>query len=169
MAVNHSVTDGSIGIDLQTVGSARNYTLGETHMGDGGSCFIYVRASSALSNGRLCVIEQSYDSSHLPGDAVGALEEKMLAFAQTAFPMSTYGFVARAGNLVHVKVATGVGEASQPLYTIAGGELSTATNTASAFQVFNVWLHASVAAANTATPVTAAVSFPFLRKPKAGT
>jgi hypothetical protein len=160
MSTNHKVQDGSIGIDLNVLGSARVYGLGETHKTDGGGEFIYVLFNSAVNQGGLTKIEPGY----LATAGTGA------NLAQTTFAASQYGFLALAGQNVLVRTLGGAtGGGGQPLYTTdTAGALSTASTSASQFQVWGVWLHSSVSAtAATATVSTAAVSYPHLRIPRA--
>lgn len=170
MATNHYVTDGAIGIDLNSIGSARNFTLGETHGGDGGSQFVYTRFESSTNQGALCKIDTGYLASQASGANLASADSR-LGFAQTAFPASTYGFLALSGENILIRLTGGAaGGGGQPLYTTdTAGNISTASVSASQFQVFGVWMHASASAAGTtATVVTAAVSFAHLRKPRAG-
>lgn len=170
MATNHYVTDGALGIDLNYINSARNHTLGETHMSDGGGCFIFVRFESSTNQGALCKIDTGYLSSHASGANLASADSR-LGFAQTAYAASQYGFLALAGENVLVRLTGGMaGGGGQPLYTTdTAGNISTASVSASQFQIFGVWVHSSASASGTtATVVTAAVQFAHLRKPRAG-
>lgn len=170
MATNHVVQDGSIGIDLNVIGSARVYGLGETHKGDGGSEFIYVLFNSAVNQGGLTKIDSGYLATAGTGANLASADSR-LGFAQTTFAASQYGFLALSGQNVLVRTLGGAaGGGGHPLYTTdTAGALSTASTSASQFQVWGVWLHSSVSAsAATATVSTAAVSYPHLRKPRAG-
>ena len=87
MATNHSVQDGAIGIDLNVIGSARVYGLGETHMGDGGSEFVYVLFNSAVSQGGLTKLEPGYLATAGSGANLASADSR-LGFAQTTFAAS---------------------------------------------------------------------------------
>src|SRR3990167_8884659 len=170
MSTNHVVQDGSIGIDLNVIGSARVFGLGDTLKGDGGSEFIYVLFNSAVNQGGLTKLESGYLATAGTGANLASADSR-LGFAQTTFAASQYGFVALSGQNVLVRTLGGAGGGGgQPLYTTdTDGALSTASVSASQFQVWGVWLHSSVSASGaTATVSTAAVSFPHLRKPRAG-
>lgn len=170
MPTNHSVQDGAIGIDLNVIGSNRVYALGETHKGDGGSEWIYVLFNSAVNYGGLTKIEPGYRATAATGANLASADSR-LGFAQTTFAASQYGFLALAGANVMIRLqGSMLGGGGQPLYTTdTAGELSTASTSASQFQVWGLWLHSSVSQlAATVTAVTAAVSFPHLRKPRAG-
>lgn len=170
MATNHVVTDGSIGVDLNSIGSARAFALGETHKGDGGSEWIYVLFNSAVNIGALCKIESGYLATAGTGANLASADRR-LGFAQTTFAASQYGFLALSGQNVLIRLqGSMLGGGGQPLYTTdTAGELSTASTSASQFQVFGLWLHSSVSQlAATVTSVLAAVSYPHLRKPRAG-
>ena len=168
MSTNHVVQDGSIGIDLNVIGSARAYGLGETHKTDGGGEFIYVLFNSAVNQGGLTEIKAGYLASAALGTQL-VIDDARLGFAQTTYAASQYGFIALAGQNVLVRTLGGVGVRGQPLYTTdTAGALSTATVSASQFQVWGVWLHSSVSAtAATATVSTASVSYPMLHRPRA--
>lgn len=170
MATNHYVTDGALGIDLNYVNSARNFTLGETHASDGGGHFIFVRFESSTNQGALCKIDTGYLASQASGANLASADSR-LGFAQTAFQASQYGFLALSGQNILVRLTGGMaGGGGQPLYTTdTAGNISTASVSASQFQVFNVFVHTSASASGTtATVVTAAVQFPHLRKPRVG-
>ena len=171
------VTDGKIGIDLDTPASADAYnykgipaTMGETCEGNNASEWIFVRASSAVNAGALVGINTANEISAITSPAVVSVD-KRLGFAQTAFQVSQYGFVATRGNNILVRVAGNMlGGGGVPVYTTdTAGCLGSASSSASHFQVFGVYLKSSVSASGaTATAVTAAVSWPMLRKPRAG-
>lgn len=167
MSTSHKVEDGSIGIDLNVIGSARVFGLGQTHKTDGGGEFIYVLFNSAVNQGGLTEIKAGYLASAALGTQL-VIDDSRLGFAQTTFAASQYGFLALSGQNVLVRTLGGVGVRGQPLYTTdTAGALSTATASASQFQVWGVWLHSSVSAtAATATVSTAAVSHPMLRRPR---
>lgn len=170
MATNHVVQDGCIGIDLNTVGSSRAFALGETHKGDGGSEWIYVQFNLTVNQGGMCKIEPGYIGTAATGANLASADSR-LGFAQTTYPASTYGFLALSGHNVLVRLTGGAGGGGgQPLYTTdTAGQISTASVSASQFQVWGVWLQSSVSASGTtATVATAAVSFAHLRKPRVG-
>jgi hypothetical protein len=170
MATNHFVSDGTLGIDLNYVGSARALGLGNSYATDGGGEFIFVLFNSAVVQGAVCKIEPGYVATAGSGANLASADSR-LGFAQTAYAASQYGFLALAGQNVLIRTLGGIGGGGgQPLYTTdTAGALSTASTSASQFQVWGVWLHSSVSAsAATATVSTAAVSYPHLRKPRAG-
>lgn len=169
MATDHVVQDGTIGIDLNVIGSARVFGLGQSVKTDGGGEFIYVLFNSAVNQGGLTRIEPGYRASAGTGANLASADSR-LGFAQTTFAASQYGFLALAGQNVLVRTLGGSGTGGAPLYTTdTAGALSTASVSASQFQVWGVWLHSSVSAsAATATVSTAAVSYPHLRRPRAG-
>lgn len=170
-------TDGKIGIDLDTVASAdaSSYkglpaTLGETVNGTMASEWIFVRASSALTAGALVGITTSNEVSAITDAAVVSVDRR-LGFAQTAFQTSQYGFVATRGNNILVRIAGNMlGGGGVAVYTTdTAGCLGSASASASHFQVWGVYLKSSVSASgSTATAVTAAVSWPHLRRPRVG-
>ena len=167
------VKGGQLGIDLNYIGSNRAYGLGDSYMSDGGGEYLYVLFNSAVNQGGMCKIElspASYRASAVTGANLTSADSR-LGFAQTTFAASQYGFLALAGQSVLVRTLGGVtGGGGQPMYTTGtAGALSTASSSASQFQVWGVWLKSSVSAtAATATVSTAAVSYAHLRKPTAG-
>lgn len=167
------VTDGAIGIDLDSASSADKYTsglppatLGQTHEGNNNSEWIFVRATSTVPAGGLVAIETNNTVSALTSTNMVSANRR-IGFAQTAFAASQYGFVATRGNNILVRVSGAVGGGGgQPLYTTdTAGVLSTVTASASHFAIWNVYLKSSVSAsAATAAAVTASVSWP-MREP----
>lgn len=168
-------TDGSIGIDLETVSSACNYTPGQTVEGSNASEWIYVLANAAISAGGMVGIAASGRATTITGSAISTASSApsiKFGFAQTAFQASQWGFVAARGQGVLIRLLGGIGPnaAANPLYTTeTAGALSTASASATQFQVFGVFIESSVSAvAATAAAVTANLSFPILRKPGLG-
>ena len=166
MSTNHVVNTGTVGIDLNSMSSSNVYGLGASFVGDGGSAFIYVLANTALSDGALTRIKNGYRASAGTGTNLASADSR-LGFAQTAFAASQYGFLALAGQNIRVRTLGGVASGGMPMYTTeTAGALSTATTSASQFQVWGVWMQSSVSAsAATATVSTAAVSYPHIRRP----
>lgn len=170
MSTNAKVNTGQIGVDLNLVGSARVFGLGDSYKTDGGGEFIYVLFNSAVNIGGLTKLEPGFLGTAGTGANLASADSR-LGFAQTTMAASQYGFLALSGQNVLVRTIGGVtGGGGHPLYTTdTAGALSTASVSASQFQVFGVWLQSSVSAsAATATVSTAAVVNPFLRKPRAG-
>ena len=167
------VTDGAIGINLDNPTSADRYPAGvapyaqgQTHEGNNNSEWIYVLATSALNAGAMVVIETNNTVSALISTNLVSANRR-IGFAQTAFTSSQFGFVATRGNNILIRVQGAVtGGGGQPLYTTdTAGALSTVTNSASHFAIWNVYLKSSVSAsASTAAAATAAVSWP-MREP----
>lgn len=163
-------TDGKIGVDLSTVSSADGYTgghtpatLGEQITGDGDSSWLFICAAAALSKGDCVVVNSSYYANPIT-DAL-AKAPSIIAFAQTAFAVSQYGFVARKGNGLSIRVKDAAVTPLVPLYTTnTSGALGTATNSASAVQIWGVGL--TVTASGTAAQAgTGFISFPTARYP----
>lgn len=166
-------TDGSIGIDLESVGSNCNYTPGQTVEGSNASEWIYVLAASAITQGAMVGISASGRATPITGGAIGTASSTpslKFGFAQTAFAVSQWGFVAARGQGVLIRLLGGVGPSAAPLFTTdTAGALSTASASASQFQIFGVYTETSVSAtAATAAAATANVSFPLVRKPGLG-
>ena len=166
------VSDGRIGIDITNLTSAANYGVGETHWGANGSEFVYAQSSGAHSQGVLVGLNANGTMTAVTGAILGTSSNTIsprLAFVQTAFASSQFGFVQVRGAKVLIRIA-GAGSVGAPLYTTdTAGTLSVSSASASQFQVFGVNLESSVSASGaTATVATANVSFPIVRFPKIG-
>ena len=170
-------TDGKIGIDLDTVGSNCNYTPGMTVEGSQASEWVYVLASEALTQGAMVGIKQigaGAVATMISGARIttaSATPGFKFGFAQTAFQVSQWGFVAARGQGVLIRLLGGVGPATgTTLYpTDTTGCLSTASVSASQFQIFGVYTDTSISAtAATAAAATANLTFPLIRKPGLG-
>lgn len=167
------VTDGALGVDLDTVGSACNYTPLETHEGNKASEWIYVQSTAAINQGALVGINGAGGATAITGGAIGTASSApslKFGFAQTAFAASQWGFVAARGNGILIRLLGGVGPSAAPLFTTdTAGALSTASASASQFQVFGVYTQGSVSAvAATAAAASANVAWPLVRKPGLG-
>ncbi len=158
------ITDGGIGINIDSPDSASKATLGETHEGSDGTEWTYVLAGVALARGACVAISPANVAT--PVTATTTLMGLPLAFAQTAFAASQLGWVARRGNNVWIQITGGLAAPNAiPLYTTdTAGALSTATNSASQFQVWGVYMTTAVAG-TTASANNGNVQFPMLRRP----
>lgn len=166
------ITDGAIGVNLDSPASADTYngsrpvgaSLGQMHTASDGSEWIFVVASSAISKGDVVSIDNTtFAASSIV--STSTLFGKRIAFAQTAFAASQYGFVATRGSDLFIKVVGSAVTPGVPLYTSdTAGALSTATASTSAFQVWGVFLSATVSG-TTASAGTGVASFPMIRRP----
>lgn len=166
------VTDGAIGVDLDSPASANAFngsrtvpaTMGETHEGSEGSEWLFVMANSAISRGDVVAIDNTtFAASSIV--STSTLFGKRIAFAQTAFATSQFGYVALRGNNLFIRVTGSAIGPGVPLYTTdTAGCLSTATASASAFQVWGVFLSATVSG-TTASAGLGVASFPMIRRP----
>ena len=166
------VSDGRIGIDITNLSSACNYGVGETHLGALGSEYVYANSTGALNQGALVCVNAAGTLTAVTGTTLGTSSNTLavrLAFVQTAFASSQFGFVQVRGAKVLIRIA-GAGSVGAPLYTTdTAGTLSVSSASASQFQVFGVNLESSVSASgSTASVATANVSFPIFRFPKIG-
>ncbi len=164
-------TDGSIGIDLATVGSNAAYFSNESHFGANGTEFVYVLAGAAVTKGGMVAIDAAGVATGVTGAAylTSSTLSYRFGFAQTAFAASQWGFVAVRGSKVLVRVQ-GTVQQGAPLYTTdTGGELAVTTASASQFGVLGVLIETTASASGTsATVSTANLSWPLLRRPKVG-
>ena len=166
------ITDTRIGIDISNVGSNSNYGANASYHGAGGSEWVYVQSAAAINQGAMVAIDGSGVARTVTGAGISTASSTLTqryGFAQTAFLSSQWGFVAVRGSKVLVRVQGTVSQ-NAPLYTTdTAGELGATTATASQFQIFGVVLESTASASGTsATVSTANISFPVLRKPKAG-
>ncbi len=141
--------------------------------GSNASEWIYVLANAALTQGAMVGIAASGRATAITGALVStasATPSLKFGFTQTAFQASQWGFVAARGQGVLIRLLGGVGPGQAPLFTTdTAGALSTASASASQFQIFGVYTETSVSAtAATAAAATANVSFPIIRKPGLG-
>lgn len=166
------VTDGAIGINLDSPASADTFngsrpvgaTLGQSHIASDGSEWIFVVAGGAISRGD-CVAIDNDTFSAAAITSTATLVGKRIAFAQTAFTTSQYGFVAMRGQDLFIRVTGSAITPGVPLYTSdTAGALSTATASSSAFQVWGVFLSSTVSG-TTASAGTGVASFPMIRRP----
>jgi hypothetical protein len=167
------ISDGSIGVDLNTVGSARAFALGSTFRGSNGSEYMYVLSAAAQNQGALVGVDGAGTVTALTGGAIGtasASPDLYLGFVQNTFAASQCGFVALRGANVLVRVAGAVSQEGRALFTTdTAGCIGVTTASASQFQVFGVYVGASVSASGSSqSVVTANVSFPLIRYPKDG-
>lgn len=172
MADNSYITDGAIGVNVASPTSADAFngsrpqqgTLGETHEGSDGIEWKYVCAGAALVRGSLVAISAANLAT--PVTATTTLMGLQLAFAQTTFAASQYGYVATRGNNLWVLISGSIATpAAVPLYTTdTAGALSTATASASQFQVWGVFMTTAVAG-TTASANNGVAAFPMLRRP----
>lgn len=167
------VQDGSIGIDLNYIGSAQAFGLGNTFRGTGGSEYVFVHSASAQNAGALVGVDENSRVTAITGALVGTVSAStplVFGFVQTAFAASQYGFVALRGVNIMVRVAGPMTGEGRAIYTTdTAGCLGATTASASQFQVFGVYVAASVSASGSSqTAVAANVSFPLVRYPKEG-
>jgi hypothetical protein len=166
------VTDGAIGIDLDSPSSADVFngsrlpgaTLGETHEGSENTEWQFVLAGAAISKGALVAIGTGFTA--LPVTATTTLMGLGLGFAQTSFTASQYGYVAKRGQNIFIRLSGGLAAAAGvPLYTTdTAGVLSTATASASQFQVWGVFATTAFTG-TTASANTGNAQYPMLRRP----
>lgn len=165
-------TDGSIGINLDSPASADAFsgsrppgaTLGQTTEGSDGTEWKFIVAGAALTRGGMVAVSAANVATLVT--ATTTLMGLPLGFAQTAFSTSQYGWVAMRGNNIFIQIVGGLATAAAvPLYTTdTAGALSTATASASQFQVWGVFMTTAVAG-TTASANNGNVQFPMLRRP----
>ena len=157
------VTDGTLGVNLDSPSSACVGTPGEMHEGNNGSEWIYAFAPIAIAKGACCTIDSN-------GTAVGVVDSTakvnaQFAFAQTSFADSTWGYMAKRGTGLAILVTGSSITPSVPLFTTdTAGALTTATNSASAVQIWGVGLTTTVSG-TTASAGTGNIAFPMSRRP----
>lgn len=166
-------TDGKIGIPLTTVASADGFTggqtpatLGETVVGSGNSEWMFVVAGAAITLGDCVVIDQNYSAQPIT-DTLAASPGAMVGFAQAAFTTSQYGFVARRGNGISIRISGGATTPGVPLFTSnTAGALAVATNSGSAYQIWGAFTLTTVSGTTASACSNGLASFPLVRAPK---
>lgn len=166
------ITDGSIGINLDSPASAdvfngsrpQQATLGQTAEGSDGTEWKFIVAGAALSRGSIVAVDAN--NKAMPVTATTTLMGLPLGFAQTAFTTSQFGWIAMRGNNIWIRIIDGLASPNAvPLYTTdTAGALSTATASASQFQVFGVFMTTAVAG-TTASANNGNAQYPTLRRP----
>lgn len=114
-------TSGLIGVSLTTVTSATGssndegglFALG-TEVHSNGNRYVYVRSSGAIFQYATVAV----DTSNIARPVTKALADagNRMAFAQTAIPATSFGFVCYEGNNISVTVKASCAAAA-PLYT----------------------------------------------------
>lgn len=88
-------TSPIVGVDFANPSSDRKFALGTTVQGDNGTTWIYVKATTALTQYDVCAINE--DCEAVPATSALALQGKTPSFAQVAFTVNYYGWVALRG------------------------------------------------------------------------
>ena len=139
-------------------GATALFGLGNTSMGQYDTEWVYVCAIQALATGTAVVINSSGSADLLNGTLSTTSTGKQIAFAQGTFSASDYGWVARRGNGIYVRVSS-VSTASNILYNCDNsGTLTTATAT----NTFGGISIITASATGVAAAVPAFVSWPRL-------
>lgn len=136
-------------------GATALFGLGNTALGQQDTEWVYVCTIQALTTGTAVVVNSSGTADMLNGTLSTTSTGKQIAFAQGVFAASDYGWVARRGNGIYVRVSS-VSTVNAILYncdnsgtltttsatnTFAGIALITASSTgvASAVPAFVSW------------------------------
>ena len=155
-----SVNSSTIGVNLgDSDGATALFGLSSTVMGSQDSEWMYVCAAVALSTGMPVMINSSGTASILAGSLSTSSTGKQIAFAQGVFAASDYGWVARRGNGIYVKVSS-VSTVAVILYTNDGGSGGLTTTTATCTIAGISLITASSTGVSSAVP--AFVSWPRL-------
>ena len=130
MATTWWTTDGTIGADLENVTSsasvatgAPTFALGTIVKGNNASEWMYVYASAAAVAGGVVGVEASGTASPLL--VAAARKASAIGFAQMAFSIGDYGWVALEGNGLTVATTGALASATVLFTSGTGGKLTT--------------------------------------------
>lgn len=153
-------TNGStIGANLgNSDGASPLFGLGNVTMGSQDSEWVYVCTIQALSTGTAVVVNSSGTADMLNGTLSTTSTGKQIAFAQGTFAASDYGWVARRGNGIYVRVSS-VSTASVILYNCDNSGTLTTTSATNTFAGISIITASST---GVASAVPAFVSWPRL-------
>ena len=119
------LTDGKLGADLTKVSTSPDHVVGTRAMGNDASEWMYVKATSAISQYDAVLINESTTANAVPITTTNAAASAAgaLGFAQVAIASASYGWVARQGHNLSMKVSANCAPGVD-LYTTANpGEL----------------------------------------------
>jgi hypothetical protein len=131
---NNTVNSSTIGVNLQgnSDGATANFALGTHVLGNAGSEWIYVYATSALSTGQIVAINTGFvvmpaNASNLLNSAQGSPNSgDAIGFAQGTFAAADFGWVVLRGQNQYVALSN-VSTLGAALYvSINSGFITTA-------------------------------------------
>lgn len=154
-----------IGINFTDVNSSPQQVVGVLVDGTDDQTYQYAYASAALTVGQAVHIGLSGTAQALT--AALAITAGDIGFVQTSTAAGQYGWIARKGRNISIRVAANTADDVALWTTASAGILSDTIDTAAQFQVMGVVLAlsngASVAAVN-----GVAQSFPIIRRAASG-
>lgn len=126
------ITGGLLGADLTTPTSDAKHALGTIAHGNDGSEWMYVKATTALTQYDVAAVNGSFEAA--PVSSTLAAQGYTPASAQVAFTVNYYGWVARRGTGLRVRTAASTTKDSRLLVGTTGnsnGVVGTASATGS--------------------------------------
>lgn len=109
-------TSGRLGVLYTNTPTTAEFKLGQTDVGEDGTCWVYVQASGALTQYDYVTIDENYQAA--AGTAAALADGHAVGFAQSAFADDDYGWVAIKGSNIKARLAAACA-ADVPLYTSA--------------------------------------------------
>lgn len=154
-----------IGINFTDANSSPQQVVGVLADATDDQTYQYAYASAALTVGQTVHIGTSGTALALtPALAITAGD---IGFAQTSLAAGQYGWIARKGRNLSIRVAANTADETALWTTDTAGELSSTINTVSQYQVMGVIMAQSSSASAGAFIGTAQV-FPIIRRAAAG-
>ena len=99
---NSSMIGANLGGDSD--GATALFAVGSKARGTDNTEWVYVQANVALTTGQLVTLTTTYTAQL--ANVTSAIEGRELAFAQGAFTAADFGWVARSGSPLYVKVSS---------------------------------------------------------------
>ena len=149
----------TIGVNLgNSDGATALFGLGNSVIGQQDTEWTYVCAAVALTTGTAVTINSSGTASLLNGTLSTTAGGQQIAFAQGTFAASDYGWVARRGNGIYVRVSS-VSTIAITLYNCDNSGTLTSTSATNTFAGISLITASST---GVASAVPAYVSWPRL-------
>lgn len=105
------------------------FRVGTTVKGSADSDFVFVKASSAIALGDVCIISQTTAYNAAPMTTTTGTFGNLIGVAQVAIASGSYGWLQRAGSTTNVNTVGGTGPAIALYTTATGGTIASATTT----------------------------------------
>ncbi len=126
MVNTHYATTPIIGANFAAIHDAPQFKLGTTLLGSDGTEWVYVKATTALTQYDCAGVDEDYNA--VPITSTLARAGYIPGFAQVAFTVNYYGWVALKGANISVRIKASCA-ADVQLYTSATAGVLDDTNT----------------------------------------
>lgn len=119
------VNSSTIGVDLNNSATSAAFALGTRVNGSQDTLWVYVQANGAITTGMCCSINTTGTATPCLTSGGSLVANSDIAFAQNAFADTEYGWLAKNGNNVYIRVS-GTTSPSGVLYiAVSSGLLHT--------------------------------------------